>query len=288
MKALEDTKTSVLERTMEASKLYKDPPKVPGQLPNHRYTLRGVRTSPFTMYVLERTAADDDNAMLGSSAIDYEWWKIEFNPSSSTPVQTSITSEEVVLNAASTDSNAALLVYASDQAISYESHSLPPQLAKFVRADNSAFQAELENHNIQNTTNDFELPSIQKRKAATDGDSDLEVEYDRSPGARSTGDGNSSNASSPLDATSETDDDFDYRSAPPPPGPRLRPLEPKPRAIEYTDSIPVSLRQDHEMQESGGGKDILKRFARNYESETYTPEMDVDDSDEGYAEEKNE
>ena len=272
---------------MEASKLYKEPSTDRSQPPHHRYTLRGVRTLPHVLYVLQKTVAGDDHDMLGSAIPEYDWWKIVYDASSLMPVQTSMLTEEEVLVAAGTESKTALLVYASDRAVSYESHPLPPQLEKFVRADNLAFQSELDNHSIQNPENDFELPSVQKRKAAVDDDSDLEVEYDRSPRARSNGDAASSNESSPLGTGLDTDDDdgdIGYAPAPPPPGPRLRPLEPKPRVTGSTDdSIPVTLQQEQEMQESERGREILRNFYRKSQREGGTQDMDIGDDDEGYG-----
>ena len=82
--------------------------------------------------------------MLSTEAQDWQWWKLEFLGSDAGPVVHQKVTEEVVLKSAHTESTSALLVYASEAAISYQSEDLPSQLRNFVRADNLNFHQELE------------------------------------------------------------------------------------------------------------------------------------------------
>ncbi|KAG8532151.1 uncharacterized protein KY384_003791 [Bacidia gigantensis] len=283
LEVLEELKGSYSQRIMEVCSLLKGSSGDPNHQPKHKYTLRGVRTHPHSFYVLERKVFQDEDKMSSSDSSDYEWWKIQYDSSSSNPVQTKQVTENEVLTAASTDCNKALLVYASDRAVSYTPETLPPQLLNFVRADNLAFQAEIDNF-IAQDVRDFDPPTIPKRKA---NDSDLEVEYNRSPGARSNGNASSSTSSSPLDEdpTDPFEDDEDYSLEPRPPPPKLRPLEPKPRQTTGSsdDHIPVSLRGGQEMQESTSGRDLLRQYQGKYQLGSYKPEIDMDDDDDGYV-----
>ena len=193
----ENVQNNVRDRLKEVSKLYTEPSHDPDQPPTHRYTLRGVRTTSHTVYVLEKARPEDENDMLLPAADDWQWWKLDYDTTSVSPIQTTKVEEIEVLQAASFDSRNALLVYASDRALSYDHAPLPTQLHNFVRTDNLAFQSEIDNYNAQNAISTFDTsPSPQKRKA--DGDSDLEVEFDRSPRARSNDGGvDDSSGSSP-------------------------------------------------------------------------------------------
>ena len=214
--------------------------------------------------------------MLSSSAQDWQWWKSEYIASSSTPVKTTKVSEAEVLTSASMESNRALLVYASELAISYKAQGLPDQLRNFVRADNLAFEAELQNFRAQQQTafgDDYgNISSPSKRKAASD--SDLEVEYERSP-RQPSDDDMASQDSSPFDPhptkddseSEEEEEEGELWARPYPP--RMRELAPKPTAV--SSSI------EPEMRESGGtGSGLLKGVGQRYELGSYEPEISMD------------
>ena len=221
--------------------------------------------------------------MLSSSAQDYQWWRLEYITTSATPVQTTKVTETEALTAASSDSRKALLIYASDRAVSYQSSPLPKQLHNFVRADNLAFQAELDVYSAQLSTNDFDAPSSPHKRKADD-DSDLEVEYDRSPRTRSN-DEPISNESSPLDPNpleDYDDDPMNHQHALPPP--KMRPLAPKlPGVAAPGETGGTSLQSGQEMQESGAGGMLLSGVGEKYKLGSYVPEIDMED-DEGYME----
>ena len=268
MNELED---GIPARLLEISDKLKRPSETPEEPPKYRYVLVGVILRSSTAFVLEPVTSDDSESQsLSPSFPGYQWWKIDYEASSLNPVQTIKVNEKAVLGAARTTSNSVYLVYASDKALSQERKPLPTQLQNFVKADNLAFQAELDEHETQRTqemswkatsnsqdwsnqnqawagavphqiwddqpmTNDFPSAlSPQKRKAKEAAeDSDMEVERDvDSPAMRSDDDeGFISNGSSPLDP-------FPFeRPAEPfdssmqqPMQQRLRPLEPKPPA----------------------------------------------------------
>ena len=273
----------MIDRLKEVSTLYTEASDTPGQPPTHRYTLRGFSSHPHTIYVLEKDQPEEQCDMLSSSAQDYQWWKLEYITTSATPVQTTKVSEQEALSAASSDTRKALLLYASDRAVSYQSTQLPKQLYNFVRADNLAFQAELDTYNAQIATNDFDAASSPyKRKASSD--SDLEVEYHRSPRTRPN-DESISNESSPLDPNPieiHDNDLIDDQHALPPP--KMRPLAPKLPAASGSDpSKEASSQQRVEMQESGAGGMLLSGVGEKYKLGSYVPEMTMED-DEGYVE----
>lgn len=270
---------SISERILNVSAKYKAPSDDTGNSPIHKYILAGVFFNGHHFYVLE--SAEEDSFIedyLSISVPGHQWWKVEYDAASSSPVRTSRVAEEEVLIAASTDGPKASLVYASERAMEVERKPLPPQLQDFVYADNLNFQKEIDEFNAQNMPGLYDSslsPHKRKASAAAD-DSDLEVEYDRSEHRRST-DAFSSGRSSPFDPDPREDYEDDY-----PPdlastsAHRLRPLEPNPPAPElYDDQVPGSQHQDTEMKESGQG--MLRDFVGKYKLGSYTPEIDMDD-----------
>ena len=282
----EEIKASISDRLKEASNYYKEPSDIPNRPPTHKYTLRGVSSNPHTVYTLEKDRLEREDDMLSSSAQDWQWWKNEYIASSSTPVKTIKVSEAEVLTSASTESNRALLVYASQLAVTYKAQELPPQLKNFVRADNLAFEAELDNFRAQQQTtftDDYgNIHSPSKRKAASD--SDLEVEYERSPRQRSDDDDMASQGSSPFephptkdDSESEEEEEELWDVGRPPP-PRMRELAPKPAAVVSSSTT----KTEPEMQESGGtGSGVLKGLDQRYELGSYEPEISMEDVETG-------
>ena len=214
----------------------------------------------------------------------WQWWRLEYTTNSISPVTISKVSELQVLDAASNEYNKALLVYASERAISYESGPLPPQLRNFVRADNLAFAAEIDAFRSNAATADPSPKSPQKRKASSS--SDLEVEYPRSP-PTDRSHWSSSSASSPFDPN-PPDSDVDILASERRP---QRTLAPKTGSLASSDDmIPVSLHVENtrqEMQESGRGG-MLMGVGDKYKLGSYVPEIWMEDEDEGYAEDSEE
>ena len=140
-----------------------------------KYSLRGISTSPHTVYVLEKTMPEDSNDIMSTEAKDWQWWKIAYLRDDVKPVVYTRLTEESVLQAARTDSTNALLVYASDKAISYEAKDLAVQLHNFVRADNIEFSKELEESTYAKPT----TPT--KRRAGGSDSDDLGIHHHRSP-----------------------------------------------------------------------------------------------------------
>lgn len=81
-----------------------------------------------------------------------QWWMIEYSTSSSNPVNIKKVTEEVVLQEAYSESNKAIVVYASEKALQNRDTVLPPALQRFVDIDNEAFRMELlENEGFNET-----------------------------------------------------------------------------------------------------------------------------------------
>lgn len=265
----------------------------PTEPPYHKYTLRGVSTTPNTFYVLEKTKPEFDNDMLSTEAKDWQWWKITFMSNEAKPVVRMKVMESDVLKGASVESSSALLVYASESATSYKSEELPPQLRNFVRADNLHFSTELEESSSPHPT----TPT--KRKVDDEDSDDLETRYHRSP---------------PRDRelvdTAGSNDDMDFNpasycsnSSPPARShPRTKPHNAAPIG-SFDDIIPTSLEttgpkanassrllnrnrmnEGQEMQERGVDKSLLHQQKGSSDEHTlgsYTPAINMVDDEEG-------
>ncbi|MCJ1421816.1 hypothetical protein MMC32_008183 [Xylographa parallela] len=139
--ALEQSKDQAVEKMRELSKLYTKPSENMKDPPHHKYTLRGVSTNPNITYVLANPNGAGD--LMGSELDEWQWWKISYSVGDVHPISYSKVREVEVLKAARDESYKALLVYASEKALSYQEQRIPDQLNNFVRADNLAFETEL-------------------------------------------------------------------------------------------------------------------------------------------------
>ena len=171
--------------------------------------------------------------------------------------------------------------------MSHRTRPLPIQLRNFVRADNLAFQAELDAFNAQRASNSFDpMSSIHKRQASND--SDLEVEYDHSPPTRAE-DESLSSASSPLDPNpinGYDDDEVELLAGSHklPPGVKMRPLAPKPPSGAASNGAgEASLQEGQEMRETAADTSLLAGVKSEYKLGSYVPDIKMED-DEGYFE----
>jgi len=121
---------------------------------SHRYHLRGVATKPNVTYILrpllQHNSQQDDTDMYTDSDAPpgMQWWRIEYdvNATNARILQTSSTTDDV-LRAVELEHTQALLVYASDRAITFESNvELPRNLRQFIELDNEQFAEELLDH----------------------------------------------------------------------------------------------------------------------------------------------
>ena len=283
LEAFERTREQAQEKLKELSQLYTKPSENPDEPPHHEYTLRGVSTTSHTTYVLEPAKPDADE-MLSTELNECQWWKLEFLSTENKPVVQAKVTEEEVLTAAGAASSNALLVYATERAVSYPAQGLPRQLRKFIRADNLSFASELEG----NTQIDPPTPSRSpKRKANDEALTEEQSTPERPP---------------PYDRTHKTVSKADasppsyYDHASPPALPQRRPITRKPvsKPGSYDDMIPTSLRkiepvsdstsmtteparsdgQGQEMQERGSLKSLLQ--SKN-PYRTYKPDIDMED-----------
>ena len=300
------------------SSFYTQPTDDPKTCPTHKYTLRGVATTPSTCYVLEKTRFEADNDLIELEGREWQWWKLEYVSTDAQPVVTTKVSEKDVLIAARFQSRTVLLVYADEDAVNYESTPLPSQLSNFVRTDNLSFQAELDDYAPVTR----ESPG--KRKAVDDDQDDLITEHGRSPPFNrdhyrdeieaDEGDfaqpssshvenmSGSWQETSHLDAPGDVDEDY---VPPPAPMSSFRALKPKPTVQGSSDdNIPISLRPTdpildkykpiteeggQEMQErsSKGARAKFMQGRRPYVLGSYVPEMDMEDDDDmDYDDEK--
>ncbi|MCJ1285160.1 hypothetical protein MMC26_004498 [Xylographa opegraphella] len=155
---LEHSKDQAVEKLRELSKLYTKPSENIDDPPHHKYTLRGVSTNQNTTYVLANPNGPGD--LMSSGLEEWQWWKISYSVGDVHPISYAKVREVEVLKAARDESHKALLVYASQKALSYQEERIPDQLINFVRADNLAFETELSKAAAKATT-----PT--KRKAAS-------------------------------------------------------------------------------------------------------------------------
>lgn len=268
--------------------MYTIPSQNSDEPPFHKYSLRGLAINTHTVYVLDKTAPEDSNDILSTEAKDWQWWKIVYLQNDDKPVMYTKVFEEDVLKAASTESPHALLIYATEKAVTFNSQDLPTQLHNFVRADNLTFTVELEEGS-------HPKPATPTKRKMDDEDSDdLNFQYPRSP----------PHDRSLIDINESIDDNVHNipRSsgfAPPgtsstnhvPNGPvangsydNIVPTTLQARG-SAKDSSPMILDRDftnesHEMQERLGGQSFLPPQKGNIEQYTlgsYAPEIVMED-----------
>lgn len=165
LKQLEDEKENT---RLMISKLSVPPP----ELRKHRYTLRGVATTPQVTYLLQPKSEDDEDAMQldadDPTPPGMQWWRIELDANASLDkIRKSPHPADDVIRAVELEHSSALLVYASDracEALPLEAQALPPPLQDFVKTDNAFFAAELQapTYVPPSYTQDLVRPSIER------------------------------------------------------------------------------------------------------------------------------
>lgn len=238
---------------------------------------------------------EDEDDVLSSDAKDWQWWKLEFaSNNESKPVTAVKVSEDMVLNATRMESTSAMLVYASEHAINYETPGLIKQLENFARVDNLHFSAELERSDPTSHL------SPGKRKAADSDSEDLNTERSSLPPH--------------VDDLDLDPDPPDYHDISPPTSFSLpknpRPIRPKVSGQVSTDStVPSSLHRsaseiqaltagtshtdlnDHQVQQEMEERRTIRRKPvgqgklPEYKLGSYSPEISVD-GDDGQADER--
>ncbi|KAL5332666.1 hypothetical protein BJX70DRAFT_383526 [Aspergillus crustosus] len=183
VKELDEQQQKALESLRNCSKYLTEPSTSPGEPPVHKYTLRGVCTEPHVTYVLRRSTSDNIDAE--PTPDGYQWWRISFSiedaksqaRDSSAPKNADLIGytarrvrEVEVLRAAREESKNVLLVYANSNAMSFKEETVPVALQNFIRADNAAFDTELQEwetpDTIQEDTEENEWgPAIGSRPA---------------------------------------------------------------------------------------------------------------------------
>ncbi|KAF2488632.1 hypothetical protein BU16DRAFT_532133 [Lophium mytilinum] len=104
-------------------------------VPKYKQTLCAVSTEPNTIYLRNAVSVPDDK----------RWWRIQYQYDYDSPlILREQVTEEVVLKRASDEHKEALLIYASDEAITTPPLPLPKPLEDFVNQDNLQFLQELQ------------------------------------------------------------------------------------------------------------------------------------------------
>ncbi|CAN8095893.1 unnamed protein product [Discula destructiva] len=161
-------------------------------IPTHKYTLRGVVTSPTVLYMCRRKEPEpfaevDDDANLD------EWylvrWDGDENQVRHEPITFAIIKENMFTEVDALGNTAPILVYATDEGLSEEPVPLSAALQTFVKHDNRLFKQELIEQPEQRGEKrlGFRTPqSPAKRQRSDSGDS---MDSNRaSPGDMSDGD----------------------------------------------------------------------------------------------------
>ena len=239
--AFDDVRENTRQELKEISQMYTKPSNNPEESPHCMYTLRGVSTTSHTAYVLEMTRSNDEDNDLRIKSLDWQWWKIEYMANDTQPVVCKKVTESDVLTAASTESADALLLYASNAAISYKNEDLPTQLHNFVRADNLDFSAELGG-------SDFSQPATPIKRRMEDDNTDAFGGYRQRSSAHDR---------TLVDTTMSLEDPY------PNPSRRMSHLRPRPpQAFSYHQSNPrqngLVGSSDEEIPTSLQGKQIVR------------------------------
>ncbi|KAL9640894.1 MAG: hypothetical protein Q9204_000514 [Flavoplaca sp. TL-2023a] len=281
LQELENSKATIQAHLRELSKLLTEPSDVHEESPSDRYTLRGVCAAPNIVYVQEKTQMETFDDMLNGEAEDWQWWKLQFECNHTTSFSCTKVRQVEVLKAVRDESPSAVLVYASDKAMSVENKELPPELKSFVQADNSLFAAELASSHIlsASTANNGQNNngSLSPQQETNETFRPLPQDRPLRSNCRSTDSSLPSYSSQPV-----------YSS------PR--------RDASYDDFIPSSLRHsslDNDMdldegvemmerdERGGGGRGALGpaysggEGAKGYQLGSYEPEIEMDDDDKG-------
>ncbi|KAG9973707.1 hypothetical protein KCU98_g12463, partial [Aureobasidium melanogenum] len=147
----------------------------------HRYSLRGVSTKTHVTYLLrprdpsDTAMVDDEDAPEGM-----QWWRIEYDVQvhGAKVIKTKSTQDDVV-RAVELEHNQALLVYASDYAISDEHEvELTSALDEFIHYDDENFNSELETSGFGHVNVYPAYEGVQQRRDS--GDSTA-VNFDEGP-----------------------------------------------------------------------------------------------------------
>jgi hypothetical protein len=169
---LESRRAGLNAKIQKMDMQYTEPGEDPSQPPYMKYVLQGVATKPEITYIRVR---NPDLLGLGDGSSEHQewqWWRTEWKtPQSQTsfagpaslhrsqqqeqlastedgfanlPYSIKAVTEEAVVEAARSEHNSVVLVYANEKAISFENSSLPPALRKFVEQDNIMFGRELQ------------------------------------------------------------------------------------------------------------------------------------------------
>ncbi|ROW05945.1 hypothetical protein VPNG_08477 [Cytospora leucostoma] len=144
---LKAEKEACCDMLREMCKVLTTPSEDPNLNPTHKYTLRGVITSPEVVYLCRRRLAEPFETENAGEPID-QWWRISWLAGDENPVKQEATVFEKVQEAMYTEvdtdgSKAPVLIYATEKALNEEPAPLSSALQTFVKFDNRLFKQEL-------------------------------------------------------------------------------------------------------------------------------------------------
>lgn len=154
---------------------------LPKESLKHRYSLRGVSTKSHVTYLLrprdpsDTAMVDDEDAPEGM-----QWWRIEYDVqvNGAKVIKTKSTQDDVI-RAVELEHNQALLVYASDFALSDEHEiELTSALDEFIHYDDENFSSELDTSGFGHVN---VYPAYEGVRQRRDSGDSTAVNFDESP-----------------------------------------------------------------------------------------------------------
>ena len=177
--ALEESKLELQAQMLKIARQLTQPSEDPAEPPFKKYVLQGVSTRPDVVYVRRRNpdllGLDDEDT---SEREDWQWWRITWSHNDagqpvhppmigpltrdqvdaakaasdgwaneeepSPPYMVIKVSEQDVIESAKVEWNSVVLVYANQNAMSFQGEPLSQELQSFVRKDNVIFERECE------------------------------------------------------------------------------------------------------------------------------------------------
>ncbi|QPG97190.1 hypothetical protein C2857_005929 [Epichloe festucae Fl1] len=127
------------------------------------FLLRGVVTQSDIVYVCQRVEPDLIQLEEEPRQLD-QWWRLAYYPNDEQPVKTEKTNMDQVLQDVWHETKVPLMVYATEAALNVARTPLPMPLQRFARAENKAFQQELDQETTGPPTDPIS-PSKRKHRA---------------------------------------------------------------------------------------------------------------------------
>ncbi|SPN97635.1 uncharacterized protein DNG_01147 [Cephalotrichum gorgonifer] len=139
----------------------------PEALTCKQYSLRGIGTSKDVVYVCRRSETLLIDLGDATPEPRDQWWRLEYSASNrQQPVQAEKLDFDAIQERVSTESNSITLIFATEDALNAPRVPLSDSLNRFVKADNRAFQRELEQEEASANEPEHDLHAFQMRSRA--------------------------------------------------------------------------------------------------------------------------